>query len=374
MSTVEDLGNEIAALSVQLDAAAQKLLACIRAFDEAGGWEKQGAVSCAHWLSWRVGLDLATAREKVRVARALGPLTFIDEALARGEISYAKARAMTRVATVANQERLLDLARSATGAQLERICRGYRHVAASLTDGGALPEERSVRERLLPGGMVKLELVLHPDEAALVRAALEKARESLRGETRTDLQAKQPSATDRDTGPLTDKMEVVFAEPGQTHPALHVSAEESAESLADAAVLMAQAFLDDRRGVAAGAGSENHQIFVHLDEDALGAEGTWVATLDDGTRLPSETLRRLACDTGLVATRTDHSGTVLDVGRRTRSIPRRFAEPSGYGTGAVVFQAAATTGSCTGTTSSTGSTAAPPASTIWCCSVPVTTG
>ena len=49
--------------------------------------------------------------------------------------------------------------------------------------------------------------------------------------------------------------------------------------------------------------------------------GAKVATLDDGTRLPAETLRRLACDCGLVATRTEADGSVLDVGRRTRSIP-----------------------------------------------------
>jgi hypothetical protein len=46
-----------------------------------------------------------------------------------------------------------------------------------------------------------------------------------------------------------------------------------------------------------------------------------VATLDDGARLPAETLRRVACDAGLVATTTDRSGSKLDVGRRTRSIP-----------------------------------------------------
>ena len=145
-----------------------------------GGWEKQGAVSCAHWLSWRIGIDLPTAREKVRVARALGSLRAMDEALGRGELSYAKVRALTRVATPENELRLLELARHATGAQLERICRGYRQVAASLADEGPLAEERSLRERLLPGGMVRLELVVHPDEAALIRQAIEKARASLR--------------------------------------------------------------------------------------------------------------------------------------------------------------------------------------------------
>ncbi len=74
MKNVEELGEEIANLAAHLDAATHRLLECIRQFDDAHGWHDQGAMSCAHWLAWRVGLDAATAREKVRVARALGSL------------------------------------------------------------------------------------------------------------------------------------------------------------------------------------------------------------------------------------------------------------------------------------------------------------
>ena len=126
MSTLEELGQEIASLSAHLDAATHRLLECIRQFDESGGWCEQGAVSCAHWLAWRVGLDPATAREKVRVARALGKLPLIDQAFRSASLSYAKVRALTRVATPATEGRLLEMALVATAAQLERICRGYR--------------------------------------------------------------------------------------------------------------------------------------------------------------------------------------------------------------------------------------------------------
>jgi hypothetical protein len=175
MFSVEELGQEIASLSAHLDAAMHRLLECIRRFDEACGWYQQGAVSCAHWLAWRVGLDAATAREKVRVARALGELPAINEALRVGKLSYAKVRALTRVATPENEPRLLEMALYATGAQLERICRGYRNAQAA--DEAPSPEDRSVRERVLPGGMVKLEIVLSPDEADLVLRALDRARE-----------------------------------------------------------------------------------------------------------------------------------------------------------------------------------------------------
>jgi hypothetical protein len=70
----------------------------IREFDARGGWSN-GFRSCAEWLSWRVNLDLGAAQQKVRVARALGTLPRLAQALARGELSYAKVRALTRVAT-----------------------------------------------------------------------------------------------------------------------------------------------------------------------------------------------------------------------------------------------------------------------------------
>jgi hypothetical protein len=72
MVSADELGDEIAVLAIHIDVATHRLLACIRQFDDECGWVAQGAVSCAHWLSWRIGLDQATAREKVRVARALG--------------------------------------------------------------------------------------------------------------------------------------------------------------------------------------------------------------------------------------------------------------------------------------------------------------
>src|SRR2546426_3876915 len=100
------LGDEIAELSAHLDAATARLLDLIREFDARGGWST-GSRSCAAWLSWRVGLDLGAARERVRVARALGTLPRLAQALARGELSYTKVRALTRVATPETEERLV---------------------------------------------------------------------------------------------------------------------------------------------------------------------------------------------------------------------------------------------------------------------------
>ena len=113
-------------MAARLNVVNQQLLTRIRRFDAIEGWYRQGAMSCAHWLTWRIGLDRGAAREKVRVARALGALPRIDAAFAAGRLSYAQVRAITRVANAENEERLLEVALAATGAQLEQICRGLR--------------------------------------------------------------------------------------------------------------------------------------------------------------------------------------------------------------------------------------------------------
>src|SRR6267143_789096 len=103
---LDRLGDEIAEVSAHLDAATARLLDLIREFDAREGWGN-GFRSCAAWLTWRVGLDPGAARERVRVARALGTLPRLAQALARGELSYSKVRALTRVATPETEERLL---------------------------------------------------------------------------------------------------------------------------------------------------------------------------------------------------------------------------------------------------------------------------
>jgi hypothetical protein len=175
------LGERIAEQAAHLDAAMHRLLADLRAFDERGGWHVQGALSCAHWLSWRVGWDLVTARERVRVARKLAGFPTIDDALRRGEISYSKVRALVRVATPANEDLLLEHARLIPASQLEKLSRKYalvqRHDEAPHPAGDE--QRRYVRRRDTEDGMVKLEAVLHPEEAELVWAMLHHAATQL---------------------------------------------------------------------------------------------------------------------------------------------------------------------------------------------------
>ena len=301
MNDVEELGEEIASLSARLDAAAHHLLECIRRFDAALGWHDQGAISCAHWLSWRLGWDPATAREKVRVARALGKLPAIDEALKSARLSYAKVRALTRVATPDTEAKLLRMALFATGAQLERLCRGYPGVLDNHKP--PRPEERQVRLRHLPGGMVKLELVLQPDEADLILRAVERAQEVHAKRVPTQQAQATPAEPPRPEAPSV--------------PATGVSAETPWPTRADGAVKLAESFLAGNP--VGGTGGERFHVMVHLDQEVLGPDDARAATLEDGSRVSAETFRRIACDCGLVA--IGREGEALNIGRRARTIP-----------------------------------------------------
>lgn len=180
VAALERLGDEIAELSAHLDAATARLLTLIRDFDARGGWNT-GFRSCAHWLSWRVGLDLGAARERVRVARALGTLPLLAEALARGELSYAKVRALTRVATPETEARLLAVGRAGTACHVDRIVRGWRQVdrQAEARATARQHEGRALYVYQDEDGTVVLRGRLTPDVGALLLRALDAARETL---------------------------------------------------------------------------------------------------------------------------------------------------------------------------------------------------
>ena len=125
---VERLEAEIAVGSAHLAAAECRWLLLVAEFDRREAWGGWGCVSAAHWLNYRCGLALGPAREKVRVARRLEQLPLVTAAFSTGVLSYSKVRAMTRVATAANEETLVELARCMTASHVERVVRLYRHL------------------------------------------------------------------------------------------------------------------------------------------------------------------------------------------------------------------------------------------------------
>jgi 5-methylcytosine-specific restriction endonuclease McrA len=295
-AALERLGDEIAELSAHLEAATARLLALIREFDTRGGWNT-GFRSCAAWLAWRVGLDLGAARERVRVARALGTLPALAAALARGELSYAKVRALTRVATPETEARLLAVGRAGTAAHVERIVRGWRRVdrQAEAREAARQHARRGVHVYQDEDGTVVLRGRLTPEVGALLLRALDAARETLYQKRRAG-EAVLPAGD-----PATE-------------------APTRAQQQADALALLAETALHHE--LDPGAPGERYQVVVHVDAAVLADPGQpGQSVLEEGSHVPAGTSQRLACDASRVVMRHDAAGRVVEVGARTRTIP-----------------------------------------------------
>jgi Domain of unknown function (DUF222)/HNH endonuclease len=289
---LDRLGNEIAELAVHLDAATARLLDLIREFDARGGWNS-GFASCAAWLTWRVGFAPGAAREHVRVARALATLPRLAQALARGELSYAKVRALTRVATPETEERLLAVGRAGTAEHVERIVRGWRRLDRQAEAREAALQHAGRALHVYPDtdGTVIVRGRLTPEMGRLLVQALTAARATLYPPTR------RPEAGDS---------------PGET-PTL-------VQQQADALALLAETALHHR--LDPGAPGERYQVVVHVDAEVLAdAAQPGQSILEDGARVPAGTSQRLACDASRVVMRHDPDGQIVEVGARTRTIP-----------------------------------------------------
>jgi Domain of unknown function (DUF222)/HNH endonuclease len=273
----EELEDEIATLASHIYAGTCRWLELVAELDRRGAWAQWGWPSCARWLAWRCALTPRSAREHVRVARCLAELPLIREAFSCGELSYAKVRALTRVAEPESEEELLELARHMTASQLERAVRAYRFVTAA--EANDLQALAYVGYTWAEDGSLIIRARLAPEDGALVLRALEAARDRL-----------QEREWEAESG----------------------SAEPPRPTNAEAFVAMADMSLAD--GQSDRSGGERYQVVVHVDA----AHGKSV--LEGGSALSDETARRLACDAAVVQL-VERDGEPLSVGRKTRTIP-----------------------------------------------------
>ena len=303
--TIEDLEDEITALAATIQAATYRLLVLVEEMDRRGGWADplgSSFKSAAHWLSHRAGYDLGTARQVVRVARALPDLPRISEAFSRGEVSYSKVRAITRIADAGNEETLLGWARGGTASHIESLVRKYRRANRLLENAQAEAREasRGLSTWFDSDGMLVVEGRLTPEQGAMLTKALERAKDELYA--RTDGSAEPRAAAGR-TQEETD----------------------GAQRLADALALVAERSLG--AGSAVGSGGDRFQVVIHVDREVLtDPEADGRSELEDGPALAPDTARRIACDASVTVMEHGPRGG-LSPGSKTRvlSAPLRRA-------------------------------------------------
>ena len=281
----DPLGDEIAALCAHINAATHRLLVLLRAYDEQERW--QGCRSCAHWLSWRTGISLGPAREKVRVARRLPSLPRISAALEKGEISYSKVRAMTRIADADNEAELLSFARHGTTAHVERLVREWRRVDRCDDAHAARAERRGLSLHLDDDGSYRLRGRLDPEVGSLLLRAIEVAEAKL-------YRAEREAGTEHET--------------------------TTAQRRADALGLWLEERVrpDVRLVFHAFEGGEPVREAEPAKERPLSL------VTEEGARVSAETSARLSCDAEVVRVERGGDGSVLDVGRRRRTVGWRL--------------------------------------------------
>jgi 5-methylcytosine-specific restriction endonuclease McrA len=339
------LEARICELAGHIAAATCQFLLLLADFDAREGWADWEMPSCAAWLSWKCQVAPGTAREYARVARALKGLPALAGELAAGRFSYAKARALTRIATAETEQDLVDMARHMTAAQLDRFACAHRKASGDSTPP---PRERKLTWRINDDATISVSATLQPEDGAVFLQALRASRDDL-----DHPHDKPPAAADGQAA-------------AETVPA---------EDLADALAEICASYLQGR--VATADNPDVYQVIIHAgvaaaagdgdqpqqeqegasaeappegrspdprgfrgNEDRASAEarepgdaagrGPWPiwhpawldrCHIEDGPAITPAALQLIGCNATISAMVHDADGTVLAVGRRTRTPP-----------------------------------------------------
>jgi len=341
---VEHLEARICELAGHLTAATCRFLQLVADFDAREGWASWEMPSCAAWLSWKCQIAPGTAREQVRVARALPALPLIRAEFAAARLSYAKVRALTRIAGPDNEQDLVQMATPMTAGQLERFARAHRRVTSR--DGEQARSRRKLSWGWVDDHELSLRGQLPPEDAAVLLQALRAAMNDLEhphhdgtgdddgadrvsAETRAATLARQ----DKDDGTAWDR------------PLPPPPRKEDAASLADALVAICADYLAARTDRADN--PDTYQVIIHAGTGAItGAEPPdpesakalaalketipllafpeshpawpWRSHLEDGAAISPATLQMITCNATITTMLHDAAGNLLNVGRRSR--------------------------------------------------------
>ncbi|NNK63523.1 MAG: DUF222 domain-containing protein, partial [Gemmatimonadetes bacterium] len=322
------LGDRIADLARSIQVAEAEMMRLIVEFDRRRGWAEAGFGSCAEWLAWRIGVLPNAARERVRTARALAELPLATAAMAEGRLPYAKARALTRVATPESEEALLALAEAGSALNLERVVRAWKAMDDAKELSAEQVRHRNRRFSVFVGddGSYVVKGRLEPEVGAVLMRAVEAATDAL---YRREVDGEPAAGAD-----LPSAAPSSAAEPCDV---LDITA---AQRRADAVGLLAEralaaGFGESGDGVAVdgecvgrGSRAERYQVLLYVEPDTLREDRPSGRSELDGVRVCRETSRRLTCDAGVARVEekkadgvAPHVTAVTSVGRRTRTVP-----------------------------------------------------
>ncbi len=314
----QELEDEIKTLAANINAATYRLLVLIAEFEKRSAWKGWGYKSCAHWLNVRCGIGMAAARDRVRVACALKELPKISAAFAAGKLSFSKAREMTRIAHAENEDYLLTIAEHGSATHVAELVRRYRGVERREACKKAMSQqaERELKYFWDDEGCLNLKGRLPPEQGAVFLQALQTALEQIEFVEDEEPEEKienQPENATAVASLLEEQRKKKINGPKQR---------------ADALMLIADQFIstpDSEQAANDYRTADRFQVVVHVDAESLVDEREKppqeYCELEDGPTLAAETIKRLCCDSSLLAIRKDSAGNPLNIGRKTRVIP-----------------------------------------------------
>jgi hypothetical protein len=334
----DQLADQITTLAGQINAANYRFLTLIAEFEQRKAWSGYGLKSCAHWLNWKCGIDMGAAREKVRAALALTHLPKTKTAFQKGELSFSKVRALTKIATPKNESFLLNIAEYGTAQHMEKLVKAYRTVDQPLTaeeehsnitkaqqdlkqdiaKEDKQKEKRSVICYQDNDGMWIIHAKLPAEEGSLVAKTLKELGDKL-AETETEQKDKtEPKNVSAETFSL-NQTEEKLTFPQRRADALIALSEHYLATVHNASTNTSN--IASTNTLTALKSAERCQLILHIQAGSLNQNPQHL----DGQWLPPSTARRMACDAGLLIVEEDEAGNVLNIGRKSRIIPPAMA-------------------------------------------------
>lgn len=320
----EALGARVMAAASDVARQEAAFLQLVGEFDAAGGYRWWvGVKSTAHWLSWACSIAANTAREHVRVARALRRMPKTRAAFSAGELTFSKVREMTRLVdraqpstphgvaeredaeTKIDEEGLITIARACTASQLSRTLSAYRAAEGTSRHRRSRQKVSWVTDE---EGNVHLTAILPPEVGAAVIAAVRAAVDA------GSAPEPQPGAEQPD-----DRV------PGQSSDDAEQEARERSkvEALQEVANHYLASRPEDRSG------EDRTMVVFEVNAAALdSAEDASAEALSQTCRIrgfaavePS-TARAALCDSPLLGVLLGDAGEPLAVGREHRLVTR----------------------------------------------------
>jgi hypothetical protein len=295
----DGLAGRICAAAADAARCQYVLLELLGEFDAVGAiryW--RDFKSLAHWLSWCCSMTPGVAREHVRVAKALRRMPTIAGLFREGRLSYSKVREVTRVVDVVDEQRLAELALTATASQLARMIAGFRSA-----DGMRIGQQakRNLSWQECEDGMIDIRARLPKDEAALVLAAIAAAKDQF------GPPPAKPDPCGEESAGMSDAARYGNADALVDVARVFLNTAPADRSGEDRTLVVMQVSAENlTRNVPAGTSSPESAV-CHIDS---------VGSIEPATA------QRLACDSPLLGALIDEHGQVLALGRTRRLVSK----------------------------------------------------